>query len=143
MSRAKRMERIATLAAMTRQVAAQELARTRTTHEQNLARLAQFRQYRAEYALLLGETVDSLNAGRARDLRQFIAQIERTIEVLDRQTRLSAQACGTAMQGWQAAARRNDALDGLLADARADGRMLQEGREQRELDDRGGRGEDS
>ncbi|HSG63919.1 MAG TPA: flagellar export protein FliJ [Gammaproteobacteria bacterium] len=136
MTRTQRIKRIVDLADVTRREASQQIASTRQAHEENLARLEQFRRYRAEYAQSLGVGEPGMSAARARELRLFIEQLERTIEALGRQTERSERQCGDAIGRWQQAARRSDALGEILDRSASDAARLADGRDQREIDDR-------
>ena len=137
MTRTKRIQRIVALADVSRHAASQHLARSRKAHDENAARLEQFRLYHAEYAKALGTGGSGMSAAAARELRRFLTQIERTIAVLEQQLRLSAEQCNVDVRTWQQAARRSDALGGILDTATSAAAQLDEGRLQREIDDRG------
>ena len=137
MTRTKRIQRIVALADVSRREASQHLARSRKAHDENVARLEQFRLYHAEYAKALGTGGSGMSAAAARELRGFLAQIERTIVALDQQLRLSAEQCNADIRTWQSAARRSGALGEILDTAISAAAQLDEGRLQREIDDRG------
>ncbi|MGE0484877.1 MAG: flagellar export protein FliJ [Gammaproteobacteria bacterium] len=142
MTRSKRLERIVALAELKRRQASQQLAESRRAHDADVAKLDQFRDYHAEYVSQLGSVGAVASAARLVEQRRFIEQIERTIEVLDRQTQKSAARCREDIRQWQRESHRRDALGGILDDARSDAARGDEQRQQREIDDRGRRGDD-
>jgi len=137
MTRAKRIQRIVALADVARREASQHLARSRKVHDENVARLEQFRLYHAEYAKALRTGGSGMSAAAARELRGFLTQIERTIAALEQQLRLSAEQCNEDIRTWQSATRRSGALGDVLVSATNAAAQLDEGRLQREIDDRG------
>jgi flagellar FliJ protein len=141
-TRSRRLERIVALAELKRRQASQQLAESRRAHDADVAKLAQFRDYHAEYVRALGGVGVTTSAASLLDQRRFIEQIERTIDVLDRQTQKSAARCRDDIREWQRESHRRDALGGILASARNDAARGEEQRQQREIDDRGRRGGD-
>jgi len=137
MTRTKRIQRIVALAEVSRREASQHLARSRQVHDENVARLEQFRLYHAEYAKALGTSGGGMSAAAARELRGFLVQIERTIAALDLQLQRSAEQCSEDIRQWQLATRRSGALGEILDTATSAAAQLDEGRLQREIDDRG------
>ncbi|MCB1749918.1 MAG: flagellar FliJ family protein [Gammaproteobacteria bacterium] len=142
MTRAKRLERIVALAELKRRQASQQLADSRRAHDANLEKLAQFRDYHAEYARALGQVGVTTSVASLGDQRRFIEHIQRTIDALDRQTQKSAARCREDIQSWQRESHRRDALEGILDAARSAAARGEEQRQQREVDDRGRRGGD-
>ena len=136
MTRTRRLKRIVNLAGLSEQTASQRLSDSRRKHDGNLERLAEFRRYRREYAETLSKGAAVMSAAAARELRNFISQLDRSIKLLEEHVERSDQECQTDQQTWRDESRRSQALTNVLdRSQRADG-LRQERADQRELDDR-------
>lgn len=136
MTRTQRIKRIAGLAGMNERIAQQRLSSSRTKHDGNLAKLAEFRRYLDEYHASFRQPGTAMNAAAARDLRRFIAQLERTIDALEAHTRRSGQECAREMDSWKRESHRASALLDVFERSLRAGDKRDEQRLQNEIDDR-------
>ena len=81
MIRTRRLKRIVNLADLSKQTASQRLSDSRRKHDGNLERLAEFRRYRREYTEALSHGAAAMSAAAARELRNFITQLDRQHQV--------------------------------------------------------------
>ena len=136
MTRTGRLKRITKLADLSEQTASQRLSMSRKKHDGNLKRLAEFRRYRREYGETLVKGAAVMSAATARDLRNFISQLDRSIETLEEHVKHSDQECAADQETWRDESRRSRALaDVLDRSKRQDGRQYERA-VQREVDDR-------
>ncbi len=135
MTRTQRIKRIASLAEMNERIAQQRVASSRTKHDDNLAKLAEFRRYLEEYNASFQAAGTAMNAASARDLRSFVAQIERTITALEAHARRSGQECAREMDSWKRESHRANALLEVFERSLLAGDKRDEQRLQNELDD--------
>ena len=136
MTRTGRLKRITELADLSEQTASQRLSVSRKKHDGNLERLAEFRRYRREYGETLVKGAAVMSAAAARDLRNFISQLDRSIETLEEHVKRSDQECAADQETWRDESRRSRALaDVLDRSKRQDGRQYERA-VQREADDR-------
>ena len=136
MTRTGRLKRITELADLSEQTASQRLSVSRKKHDGNLERLAEFRRYRREYGETLVKGAAVMSAAAARDLRNFISQLDRSIETLEEHVKRSDQECAADQKTWRDESRRSRALaDVLDRSKRQDGRQYERA-VQREADDR-------
>jgi len=130
------MQRIVALAETRKRAASQGLAAASQRHGANLAKLAEFRRYLDEYRGALTNPGTAMSASAARELREFMGQIERTISALEGLSQRSGAEHARELAVWKREAQRLNALGEVLERVRADEVTVAEQRAQRELDDR-------
>jgi flagellar export protein FliJ len=137
MTRTERLRRIVVLNDVKKTVASQKLAASRSRHGANLEKLEDFRRYRAEYLKLLQNPGATMSAAEARDIRRFMAQLERTIESLEALVKRSTRECAEDLAAWTRESARARALVEILDRCVRHDDRTREQRLQREIDDRG------
>ena len=138
MTRSERLQRIVTLADSAKRNASQRLAGSRRTRDDERERLIQFEQYREDYLSTLAAGGKTMSAAHARELRQFIAQVEQAIKALRAQLASAEQQYCDDVAGWNSESQRTRALSDVLKRARRKEAQVEENEVQREIDDRAG-----
>lgn len=134
--RLTRLQRLVDLAELGQRRAAQTVAEARAHKDQNETQLEQFRRYHAEYAAALKTRADAVTASEVRELKQFISQLEHTINILDERTAVATDCYERSSGDWQRETRRTEALQEVVARKTARHERELEDQAQRELDDR-------
>jgi flagellar export protein FliJ len=140
MTRSERIKRIVNLADTAKRSASQQLAASRRARDDNNEKLLQFQRYRDEYVAALNAPGASMSAARARELRQFIAQVEQVITALESVSVRSASEYLAAVTKWNEESRRARALGEVHERACRNEAHDLEAVEQREVDERYGNG---
>ena len=138
MTRSERLQRIVTLADSAKRTASQRLAGSRRTRDDERERLVQFEQYRDDYLTTLAAGGKTMSAAQARELRQFIVQVEQAIRALRAQLANAEQQYCDDVAGWNSESQRTSALCDVLKRARRKDAQVEENEAQREIDDRAG-----
>lgn len=136
MTRTRRLKRIADLAELYRQTASQRLSNSRRKHDGNLERLEEFRRYRREYVMTLQEGAATISAATARELRNFISQLDLSIKMLEEHVERSDQERRADQEAWRDKSRRSRALAEILDHSEQQDDLRQARGAQREADDR-------
>ncbi len=140
MTRSQRIRRIVTLADGKRRNASTRVSASRQARDQNQQQLAQFRAYRAEYQRSLAAGGATMSAQQARELRDFLGQIERTISMLEARVRDAEQRYRDDVEGWKRESHRTRVLGDIADRAQLDEDAESENALQREIDERAARG---
>lgn len=136
MTRVKRLQRIVSLADTATRNASQQLGGSRRQHDETVVKLAQFERYREEYERALLGAGTCMSAARAREMRQFIAQIDVAIDALQVQASRAEQQLEADRMTWTKQSQRTRALaDVRDRAAQADARRAAQSA-QTESDDR-------
>lgn len=138
MTRGERLQRIVTLADSAKRNASQRLAGSRRTRDDERERLVQFEQYRDDYQSTLAAGGETMSAAQARELRQFIAQVEQAITSLRAQLANAQRQYCDDVAGWNTESQRTRALSDVLKRVRRKDAQVEENEAQREIDDRAG-----
>ena len=136
MTRSRRLKRIVELADLSKQTASQRLSDSRQKFDSNLQRLEEFKQYRREYTDTLGERARTMSGSAAKELRNFISHLDRTIAELEERVRQSDQEFQLDREKWQGETRRSRTLAEVLDRSRRQDAHRDERNQQSESDDR-------
>lgn len=107
MTRTRRLKRIVDLADLSKHTASQRLLDSRRKHDGNLERLAEFRRYRGEYTETFHKGATAMSAAEARELRNFISQLDRSIKLLEEHVEHSDQERQSDQETWRDESRRS------------------------------------
>lgn len=137
MTRSRRMEPVARVAAHREQDAAKILAEQQEALAGQRAQLAELKQYRIEYVAQFQERAGGgVNASALQDYRQFMAKLDQAIQqqemVIERQELEVEQH----RLRWLELRTRCNAMDKVVERFRSEERRAAERREQLEMDDR-------
>lgn len=135
MSRGGRLGRLVALAGLDEQRAAQALSGQRQLLDDQQQRLTQFRAYREEYRTGLSDNGGQMSAQQAQELRRFLAELDRTITLLEAQVSREAQACEEQVARWRYESRRRQALDEVHARHAAETARHEDAVAQHEVDE--------
>jgi flagellar export protein FliJ len=105
-----RLKRIANLASITERIAAQRLQSTRVKHDDNLAKLADFRRYLDEYRQNFAQVGSSISANSVREFQGFLQQLHLTIQALEMRAHRSAQDSTEELETWKRESHRVQSL---------------------------------
>ncbi len=136
MTRTLRLKRIVELADLSKQTASQRLSDSRRKYDSNLKRLEEFKQYRREYTDTFGARTRTMSGFTAKELKNFISHLDRTIAMLEERVRRSDQEFQLDREKWQGETRRSRTLAGVLDRSRRQDAHRDERNQQRESDDR-------
>ncbi len=135
MTRSRRLKRIVELADLSKQTASQRLSDSRQKYDSNLQRLEEFKQYRREYTDTIGECA-RMSGFAAKELKNFISHLDRTIAMLEERVRRSDQEFQLDREKWQGETRRSRTLADVLDRSRRQDAHRDERNQQSESDDR-------
>ncbi|GBE11569.1 flagellar biosynthesis chaperone [bacterium BMS3Bbin12] len=136
MTRSKRMQPIARLAAEHERDAARELAASRRELEAHRGRLRELCGYRDEYARRFREAgVQGIDAAQLRDYRSFLTRLHEAIAEQDRLVMAAQRDWEAYTARWQGTRIRTKALDKVVERLRHDEDRREHRREQGESDE--------
>lgn len=136
MSRSKRIKRIVDLADTATRSASQRLVGSRRVRDEHRDRLEQFVRYREEYVSHLAAGGAAMSASRARELRQFIGQIESAITALESQAQTAERQFSDDQVCWSRESNRTRALSQVHERARQVDANRRDCAAHNEIDDR-------
>ena len=141
MTRSERMARVTRLAQTAEQVAAQAFGRARSELERQIGQLRELQAYQIEYVTRLKNGGATLGGYEAQQLRMFVQRIEDAVSALAQRIRQTEHTCERERARWLAQRRKSGAYDDVTQRARREELGVAEKRLQREIDDRGPRGQ--
>lgn len=141
MDRCERLEPVTRVARSREQDAARELGEYRKILDALEARLAELKSYRDEYVQRMGTCgAGGIDAVKLAEYRGFIARLSDAINYQEAKVRDARTEFERRRRRWSATRTRVAALDKVVSRYEAEALREQERREQKDLDDRAGRG---
>lgn len=141
MSRSKRLKPIQRITEMREKDAAQDLGESQQRLQLLQKQLSELERYREEYRNYYQQSGrEGMTALRLQQLQQFLTNIDKAIEQQDQAIKSAEYQCEEKKKLWYAARGRTQALDKVAERYLDDERQQQNRREQKELDERAGRG---